>query len=107
MDIRNPGNGLAHSISNSLSISSSPEAQRQQSLDMSFQSQYSSMGKGVHRTSTSHAAKQLKPFATGDIKILLLENVNESGQKILRDQGYQVEATKTSMSEADLIDRIK
>lgn len=82
---------------------------------MSFQSQYSSHGHsiphrgghGVHRMSTSHAAKQLKPFATGDINILLLENVNEIGQKILKDQGYQVEAMKTSMSEADLIERIK
>lgn len=53
------------------------------------------------------AAKQLKPFKTQDIKILLLENVNKTGQKTLQDQGYQVEALKTSLSEDELIDRIR
>ncbi|KAK2598984.1 D-3-phosphoglycerate dehydrogenase 2 [Conoideocrella luteorostrata] len=33
------------------------------------------------------APKQLKPFNTQDIKILLLENVNAAGQEILKGQG--------------------
>ncbi|KJZ75508.1 D-3-phosphoglycerate dehydrogenase 2 [Hirsutella minnesotensis 3608] len=53
------------------------------------------------------APKQLKPFNTQDIKILLLENVNQKGQDILRDQGYQVEALKTSLPEDQLIDKIR
>lgn len=52
-------------------------------------------------------AKQLKPFETTDIKILLLENVNESGKEILKGQGYQVEALKTSLPEDELIQKIR
>lgn len=53
------------------------------------------------------APKQLKPFNTQDIKILLLENVNTAGQEILRGQGYQVEALKTSLPEDQLIEKIR
>jgi D-3-phosphoglycerate dehydrogenase len=53
------------------------------------------------------APKQLKPFDTQDIKILLLENVNQSGRDILTSQGYQVEALKTSLPEAELIEKIR
>lgn len=62
---------------------------------------------GAQLTRTVTAAKQLKPFASEDIKILLLENVNQSGQEILSDQGYQVEAIKTSMPEDELIEKIR
>jgi D-3-phosphoglycerate dehydrogenase len=51
--------------------------------------------------------KQLKPFNKPDIKILLLENVNQSGRDLLTAQGYQVEALKTSMPEAELIEKIR
>jgi D-3-phosphoglycerate dehydrogenase len=51
--------------------------------------------------------KSLKPFVSKDIKVLLLENVNESGQKKLRDQGYQVEALKTSLPEDELMEKIR
>jgi D-3-phosphoglycerate dehydrogenase / 2-oxoglutarate reductase len=51
--------------------------------------------------------KTLKPFATQDIKVLLLENVNTTGQDLLKEQGYQVEALKTSLSEDDLVEKIK
>lgn len=52
-------------------------------------------------------AKQLKPFNTQDIKILLLENVNQSGKEILTRQGYQVEALRTSLPEDQLIEKIR
>lgn len=51
--------------------------------------------------------KQLKPFNTTDIKILLLENVNETGKSILSEQGYQVESFKTSLPEDQLIEKIR
>lgn len=51
--------------------------------------------------------KQLKPFETTDIKILLLENVNQSGKDILTEQGYQVEAYKSSLPEDELIEKIR
>lgn len=53
------------------------------------------------------AEKQLQPFDTGDIRILLLENVNEAGRDILTRQGYQVEALKTSLPEDQLIEKIR
>lgn len=52
-------------------------------------------------------AKTLKPFVTEDIKILLLENVNKSGQVLLSRQGYQVESLKTSLSEDELLEKIR
>jgi D-3-phosphoglycerate dehydrogenase len=61
---------------------------------------------GRARSSTI-PAKQLKPFNTTDIKILLLENVNQSGKDILSGQGYQVEALKTSLPEDQLIEKIR
>lgn len=51
--------------------------------------------------------KQLKPFNTQDIKILLLENVNQSGRDLLTAQGYQVEALKSSLPEDQLIEKIR
>lgn len=38
----------------------------------------------------SSKVKILKPFNTANIKILLLENVNETAVSTLRNQGYQV-----------------
>jgi len=61
------------------------------------------------RTTTTTGAfhKQLKPFKEQDIKILLLENVNQTGKDILAEQGYQVEALKTSLPEDQLIEKIR
>lgn len=56
---------------------------------------------------TRTATKNLKPFATQDVKVLLLENVNKTGQDILRQQGYQVESLKTSLPEDQLIQKIQ
>jgi D-3-phosphoglycerate dehydrogenase len=58
-------------------------------------------------TTYSASSKQLKPFNTTDIRILLLENVNETAQKILKEQGYQVEFCKSSLSEDALIEKIR
>lgn len=51
--------------------------------------------------------KALKPFLTGDIKILLLENVNATAINIFQNQGYQVEFYKSSLPEEELIEKIK
>lgn len=53
------------------------------------------------------APKLLKPFNTQDIKILLLENINQAGQDTLTAQGYQVEALKTSLPEDELLEKIR
>jgi D-3-phosphoglycerate dehydrogenase len=41
------------------------------------------------------------------MKILLLENVNQSGKEILSGQNYQVESLKTSLPEDQLIEKIR
>lgn len=55
----------------------------------------------------SKNAKALKPFSTGDMKILLLENVNQTAIDIFNKQGYQVEFYKLSLGEEELIEKIK
>jgi D-3-phosphoglycerate dehydrogenase / 2-oxoglutarate reductase len=81
------------------SFSASPTAA--QSLPQQFQSA------SWNAQYAQRAEKQLKPFNTQDIKILLLENVNKAGQEVLRQQGYQVEALKTSLPEDQLIEKIR
>ena len=87
--------------SQSLNFSTSPTA--------SFQSAPSSHGGSVlgSRTIPLANAKHLKPFATEDIKVLLLENVNQTGRDILTKQGYQVEFLKSSLPEDQLIEKIR
>jgi D-3-phosphoglycerate dehydrogenase len=97
-DITSNISNLSRSVSNTLSLSTSPTA--------SFHSPPSSFHQLKRSTTGSHA-KQLKPFATEDIKILLLENVNQTGHDILAKQGYQVEALKTSLPEHELIEKIR
>ncbi|CCC10654.1 hypothetical protein SMACR_04507 [Sordaria macrospora] len=72
-----------------------------------FQSPISSSSFMASALAHRSAPKQLKPFNTEDIKILLLENVNQTGQQILKAQGYQVEFLKTSLPEDQLIEKIK
>lgn len=86
--------GFSRTVSNSLSLSTSPI--------FTFHSPSSSFG-GPKISST----KQLKPFDTKDIKILLLENINQTGQDILKEQGYQVEFLKSSLPEDQLIEKIR
>lgn len=90
-------NSVSNSYDPSLSLSTSPSAHRSPAA-ASF---------GANASAASAAAKQLKPFHTQDIKVLLLENVNKIGQTMLKDQGYQVEALKSSLPEDQLIEKIK
>jgi D-3-phosphoglycerate dehydrogenase len=66
-----------------------------------------SIPNNFRRTATGAILKQLKPFREQDIKILLLENVNQTGRDILKAQGYQVEALKSSLPEDQLIEKIR
>lgn len=93
------GDRSAHTVSSSFDPSTSPVA--------SFQSPPSSFGGSRPLTSMVSAARELKPFHTQDIKVLLLENVNQTGRDILSGQGYQVEALKASLPEDQLIEKIR
>ena len=98
MDISPTMEGLIRRVSSSLSTS--PVAKfNSPSLSRS----------GTHplRSNTSMSAKALKPFATEDIKILLLENINQTGRDTLMAQGYQVEFLKSSLPEDELIEKIR
>ncbi|KAG0314298.1 D-3-phosphoglycerate dehydrogenase 2 [Dissophora globulifera] len=55
----------------------------------------------------STRVKTLKPFDTCNIKILLLENVNETAVTALRAQGYQVETHAKALAEDVLIEKIR
>ena len=97
LNIEPPIKELARRVSSSLGLSTSPNA--------TFHS--SSWGKGGVQLSRSSTNKHLKPFATEDIKILLLENVNKTGRDLLESQGYQVTFLKTSLPEDELIAKIR
>lgn len=88
---------IATRFERSVSISGLPNAVST-SPTQSYLSQY---------VPTLKNAKALKPFSTGDIKILLLENVNQTAIDIFGQQGYQVEFYKSSLPEDELIEKIK
>jgi len=46
-------------------------------------------------------------FPKNKIKILLLEGVSQKGIELLRDDGFQVEALKTALTEEELIEKVK
>ena len=95
-----PMNNSTPHVSTSYTLSTSPVA--------SYSSPTSArVGSFLTRTGTGGPVKQLKPFATEDIKILLLENVNKTGQDVLEAQGYQVDFIKSSLPEDELIEKIR
>jgi D-3-phosphoglycerate dehydrogenase len=100
-DINPHPNELSHEVSRSLGLSTSPIAVHSQT------SSYGASHLGRTLPLSTSSIKQLKPFATEDIKILLLENINQTGQDILSKQGYQVEVLKSSLPEDQLIEKIK
>lgn len=91
---------LSQRVSTSFSLSTSPVTTYPSASP-------GKVGSLTARTGTGGSIKQLKPFATEDIKILLLENVNKTGRDVLEAQGYQVEFLKSSLSEDELIEKIR
>jgi D-3-phosphoglycerate dehydrogenase len=87
---------IVNTFQQALNLSGSPNAVST-SPTQSFLSQYV----------PAKPTKALKPFKTGDIKILLLENVNTTAINIFKTQGYQVEFYKSSLPEEELLEKIK
>jgi D-3-phosphoglycerate dehydrogenase len=98
----NADDALAPTVSNSFGGNSFGANEVSTSPTATFHSPLNSFG-----ARKTQSQKQLKPFDTQDIKVLLLENVNETGQAILKGQKYQVEALKSSLPEDQLIEKIK
>ncbi|CAO3599918.1 unnamed protein product [Absidia cylindrospora] len=61
------------------------------------------------RSSSVNQAKPkvLRPFNTAEVKILLLENVNETAIKSFQKQGYQVETYAKALVGEELIEKIR
>lgn len=93
---------LSRTFSNAVSLSSSP-----QNSYLSSPTSGGSFGKRRLSYTGTREKKALKPFSTGDIRILLLENVNVTAVDIFNQQGYQVEILKTALPEDELIEKIK
>jgi D-3-phosphoglycerate dehydrogenase len=98
MDIPGAAAKVLREFTNNDSVAISPEASK---------SVASSINAVRRRTYSSSMPRALRPFVSKDFKILLLENINETGQKILRKQGYVVEAIDKSLPKSELIEKIK
>lgn len=89
-------------IPSSTSRSASPNHPRSNPIDSA------SHPNGWSKTSsTLLKGPPLKPFETSQIKILLLENVNETAVQMFNDARYQVEVHKKALSKEQLLERIK
>lgn len=51
-------------------------------------------------------AKVLHPFATGDLKLLLLENISPGAVSHFKEQGFQVDWYPKAWSEDELVEKI-
>ena len=91
---------LQRKVSSSLGVSLSP-------TNTMHGTSWSSRGDPLTRVNSAPSFKHLKPFNTEDIKVLLLENVNQTGRDLLEGQGYQVSFLKSSLPEDELIERIR
>ena len=97
IDLEPAHTDIMRRVSSSLGLASSP----------SKHSPSFSRASGLSRVDTPTVTKHLKPFHTEDIKILLLENVNQTGIELLQRQGYQVTILKSSLAEDELIEKIR
>lgn len=106
-DITNGKN--VEKIISKVSLSVSPPSSAFQNASPTFALSQSSVSSRNHRRASTRGTtpRQLKPFATEDIRILLLENVNETAKTLLEKQGYQIEFLKTSLPESQLIEKIR
>jgi hypothetical protein len=50
--------------------------------------------------------KVLKPFATEDARLLIVENISQDAVRAFTDLGFQVDFHKKALSEAELVDTI-
>lgn len=99
IEIEQSPSDLTRRVSSSLGLSNSPSN--------ILHSASWKKSTGLSRVNTGASTKHLKPFNTEDINILLLENVNKTGRDLLEAQGYQVTCLKTSLSEDELIEKIR
>ncbi|KAK0563991.1 D-3-phosphoglycerate dehydrogenase 2 [Tilletia horrida] len=100
-----PASGSAGSISaavaQAIPASTSPTTQR-----IPPAASASARTRTVSIPGASTEPRYLTPFDQGDIRILLLENVDKGAVAVLKEQGYQVDFHTAAWSEDELIDKI-
>ncbi|QRV90906.1 D-isomer specific 2-hydroxyacid dehydrogenase, NAD binding domain [Ceratobasidium sp. AG-Ba] len=87
------------------SVSSSPPLPRHRG-SYSTSPQQSSPSFAYTGPSASARPKVLKPFATEELRLLLLENISQDAVSAFKELGFQVDFHKKAFSEAELIDCI-
>jgi len=65
------------------------------------------MASGEPAAKKQRVEECIHSFPKNKIKVLLLEGVSQKGIQMLRDDGFQVEALKTALTEAELIEKVK
>jgi len=71
----------------------------------------------IHQTSTSTATahstnddvlrpRMLRPFATGELRLLLLENISQGAVTAFQQQGFQVDHHTKAWTEEELVQKI-
>ncbi|EJU01906.1 hypothetical protein DACRYDRAFT_88969 [Dacryopinax primogenitus] len=61
---------------------------------------------GPGSIASSRPQKVLHPFATGELRLLLLENINQGAVQAFKDEGFQVDFHTRAFSEDELLDKI-
>ncbi|KZO98395.1 hypothetical protein CALVIDRAFT_596916 [Calocera viscosa TUFC12733] len=61
---------------------------------------------GTGSVASGRPEKVLHPFATGELRLLLLENINQGAVQSFKDEGFQVDFHTRAFSEDELLDKI-
>jgi len=108
-------NGTSHLKSRSRSSSSgtlTPPVSVSPTLSSNLHSRLRQHSIPIHQTSTVQSnddvlrQRVLRPFATGELRLLLLENISQGAVKAFQQQGFQVDHHTKAWSEEELIQKI-
>ncbi|KAG8744696.1 hypothetical protein FRC10_009610 [Ceratobasidium sp. 414] len=88
------------------SVSSSPPLTRQRGSEYGTSPLQSSPIFTYQGPSVGVRQKVLKPFATEELRLLLLENISQDAVRAFKDLGFQVDSHKKAFSEAELLESI-
>ncbi|KAG9100459.1 hypothetical protein FS749_015215, partial [Ceratobasidium sp. UAMH 11750] len=87
-------------------VSSSPPFTRRRGSEYGTSPHQSSPTFAYQGPSVGVRQKVLKPFATEELRLLLLENISQDAVRAFKDLGFQVDFHKKAFSEAELLDSI-
>ncbi|KAG9127378.1 hypothetical protein FRC07_014542, partial [Ceratobasidium sp. 392] len=88
------------------SVSSSPPLRRHRNSEYGTSPLQSSPTFTFQGPPAGVRQKVLKPFATEELRLLLVENISQEAVGAFKDLGFQVDFHKKAFSEAELLDSI-